>query len=316
MPSKEQRRIARLLGKQEASIKTAFAEFVRGSRSERTLKEIADRLQRRDVEGAMQIVDTHVARMGNVIPSIFAGAGEDEIADLQSKFGRTAIALSFDATETRAAQLIRESRLRFVRGFAQEQRRATTRALSASFMQGAGIEESARAFRASLGLSETQVAATQNYARLLSEGSREALQRTLRDRRFDRTLENAIDSNEPLEAETILRMVGRYSERLMMFRANTIARTETMQATGEARREAMSQVLEDLNIPRGDIVRVWNSTLDDKTRDSHAAMDGQEVGLDEPFTSGNGIEIMFPGDPAAPPEEIINCRCVVTNRVL
>jgi len=44
-------------------------------------------------------------------------------------------------------------------------------------------------------------------------------------------------------------------------------------------------------------------------------MDGQEVGLEEPFTDGDGNRLMFPGDPNAPPATTVSCRCVVTHRV-
>jgi hypothetical protein len=40
-------------------------------------------------------------------------------------------------------------------------------------------------------------------------------------------------------------------------------------------------------------------------------MDGQERGLNEPFDSPSGAQLMYPGDPDAPAEEVINCRCAV-----
>jgi hypothetical protein len=43
-------------------------------------------------------------------------------------------------------------------------------------------------------------------------------------------------------------------------------------------------------------------------------MHGQKVAIDEPFTSGLGNRLMYPADPAAPPEDSILCRCAVTVR--
>lgn len=54
---------------------------------------------------------------------------------------------------------------------------------------------------------------------------------------------------------------------------------------------------------------VHNSTLDDRTRPDHADADGQVVPLDEPFIVG-GDELMQPGDPNGPLDQILNCRCV------
>lgn len=58
----------------------------------------------------------------------------------------------------------------------------------------------------------------------------------------------------------------------------------------------------------------WDAITDDRTRDSHKAMDGQIRRVNEYFTTGNGNLMMFPGDTNAPIEEWINCRCNM-NRV-
>ena len=58
------------------------------------------------------------------------------------------------------------------------------------------------------------------------------------------------------------------------------------------------------------MIKEWASAEDSRVRESHAKADGDEVGLDEAFNVG-GSALMFPGDPAGPPKEIINCRCTV-----
>lgn len=55
----------------------------------------------------------------------------------------------------------------------------------------------------------------------------------------------------------------------------------------------------------------WLATLDSRTRDTHAELDGQVVDVDEPFVV-DGKEIMYPGDPfCAYPELVWNCRCTL-----
>ncbi len=71
----------------------------------------------------------------------------------------------------------------------------------------------------------------------------------------------------------------------------------------------MEQAIETGAISRTDVTFVWHATQDDRTRDSHAEMDGQEVAMGESFITGNGNALEFPGDPNGPPEEVINCRC-------
>ena len=51
--------------------------------------------------------------------------------------------------------------------------------------------------------------------------------------------------------------------------------------------------------------KVWIATLDNRTRHSHAMLDGVDIPLNEIF--GNGCT--RPKDPNGAPEEICNCRC-------
>lgn len=54
----------------------------------------------------------------------------------------------------------------------------------------------------------------------------------------------------------------------------------------------------------------WMASLDDRTREAHADLDGQSVEVDEPFHSQLG-DIMYPGDPMADPANVYNCRCTL-----
>lgn len=56
--------------------------------------------------------------------------------------------------------------------------------------------------------------------------------------------------------------------------------------------------------------REWLATLDNRTRHAHAILDGQRVGVNEPFKV-DGYEIMFPGDPTAKAYLVYNCRCTL-----
>lgn len=86
-------------------------------------------------------------------------------------------------------------------------------------------------------------------------------------------------------------------------RAQVIARTETHTAS----QHASIETAKELGIP---LTKQWIATGDQRTRDDHADADLQEQPMDEPFTVG-GAELQYPGDPDGPPEETINCRCVV-----
>lgn len=59
-----------------------------------------------------------------------------------------------------------------------------------------------------------------------------------------------------------------------------------------------------------DVVKQWDSTLDARTRDSHARLDGEIRELDKRFSNG----LKYPGDPGGSAAEVINCRCALLQR--
>ena len=89
-------------------------------------------------------------------------------------------------------------------------------------------------------------------------------------------------------------------------RAVRIARTEGHRIQCTAAMDAMEAAKE-----RGaDVLKQWDSTLDGRTRDSHAMVDGEIRELDKKFSNG----LMFAGDPNGVAGEVINCRCAVLQR--
>jgi HK97 family phage portal protein len=84
-------------------------------------------------------------------------------------------------------------------------------------------------------------------------------------------------------------------------RAETIARTELGSAYNHAGYQAAME-----NGAKG--IR-WIATPDSLTRDDHSEFDGQ-VRLDgDPYVGADGGTINYPGDPNAPANQVINCRC-------
>ena len=62
--------------------------------------------------------------------------------------------------------------------------------------------------------------------------------------------------------------------------------------------------------------KVWIATGDERTREWHLSMDGQEREIDEDFEDGNGNLIQYPGDPSAEPETVYNCRCAIKTHII
>jgi len=89
-------------------------------------------------------------------------------------------------------------------------------------------------------------------------------------------------------------------------RAQRIARTEVHAAIQSGSHEGMVQA--------GVEEREWLTSLDDSVRELHEPMNGQVRKVDEPFEDVDGNELMYPGDPNAPPETQVNCRCTTLSR--
>ena len=90
-------------------------------------------------------------------------------------------------------------------------------------------------------------------------------------------------------------------------RATTIARTETHAAASYATDAATRE----LNLPSQK--KRWVSVSDARTRSGHAAANGQEVGIDEPFLvpfNGQTVEMKYPHDGSGGAGNNINCRCL------
>ena len=58
--------------------------------------------------------------------------------------------------------------------------------------------------------------------------------------------------------------------------------------------------------------KVWIATADDRTRESHLLLDGEEMDIDKPFSNG----LMYPADPSGDPAEVYNCRCSMRDHIV
>ena len=86
------------------------------------------------------------------------------------------------------------------------------------------------------------------------------------------------------------------------------ARTMVTGAQNEGRQDSY-EYMQDNGVL---LNKVWMATHDERTRTSHAELDGEEVGINDPFSNG----LMYPGDPNGDPEEVYNCRCTMVTHVV
>lgn len=110
-----------------------------------------------------------------------------------------------------------------------------------------------------------------------------------------------------LRSEIVARRSADYAMKKLRERARTIARTELITAANRGARAAWSQAQQEGLLP-ATVKRRWTVTPDDRLCQRCMAMDGQTVGINEPFTSPEGLSVP---DPGLHP----NCRCVAVIEV-
>ena len=117
--------------------------------------------------------------------------------------------------------------------------------------------------------------------------------------RVAKTMTRAVDEGKT--TEQIAKLLTDQFDQWSTGRAMTVARTEVGAASNFGAFEGMQQA--------GIEQKEWLATDDDAVRETHQELDGEVVGIDEPFEI-EGLEADYPGDFGDPAEDT-NCRCSV-----
>lgn len=334
----ERLRIEELLKKFDAEIRAAFLAAVDDLRAGVDLQALIRALEAGDVRAAIDACHVEGAayhQLRRAFEAAYIEAGVDAVRALPTvtDWRGAVVGVRFDPSYPRAADWTAQHGAGLVQVFADDQRGAIRDVVEGSLRTGtnpraAAIQIAGPVNRATgkreggiLGLTRQQTGFVQNAREELSSGNPDQLThyltRQARDRGYDGLVKKAIASGKPLDVATINRMTGRYSDMLLKYRADVVARTESTQATSAARQEAMRQTLEAAGMTEADVERTWRATRDNRTRETHREMDGQKVqGLETAFTSPSGATLRYPGDPNAPASETIQCRCFVAMRLI
>lgn len=90
-----------------------------------------------------------------------------------------------------------------------------------------------------------------------------------------------------------------------MYKSERIVRTEGARVSSTAKLTS----IRDMKEQGADLVKVWDSTLDGKTRPEHGLLDGQWAEVNKPFKVA-GYKVEAPGMFGDPSQDC-NCRCVL-----
>lgn len=178
--------------------------------------------------------------------------------------------------------------------------------ISGGIAAGDTADEMAANIRDTITLTERQAQAVTNYRNLLEDLNRGALDRALRNTDYDAIVQTAINRGEFLTDAEIDRLVEDYADNYLDYRADTIARTESLRAANAGLRDSYRQAADRGVFPAEAVTRRWRIATDERVCpicQSIAANNKGGVGLDEDFESADG--------PVDDPPVHPSCRCTV-----
>jgi len=325
-----------LLATQEESVRAAFIEAITDIVNTVVLKIIVERLERGDIEGALQALQLDAAAFSKFelrLADAYNSGGLATVGNMPKVTDPQGhrVVFRFSVRNPAAEAWLRDHSSKLVTRIVEDQRVAIRLALTEGLERGqnprtTALEVVGRVNRATgrreggiVGLTAAQERYVTRARQELLSGDptqlRAYLDRERRDKRFDRTVLAAIRTGKPMPADVVSRMVGRYADRLLDLRGEMLARTETMIALGKSRDDAIRQQIEAGKIREEDVTKIWRSAGDNRVRHTHRSLNGKSVALDGSFHSASGAVLRYPGDPQAPISEISGCRCRVEYKI-
>lgn len=250
------------------------------------------------------VLERPIATLTELHDAVAAGAMADVAAASENTAlsGLTAPVYSRVAPDT--VEALTEAVTQLVTRLSVQAEATVDQVIAQGLANRLGVDGIARALRESVGLTPRQAMAVENFRRMLETGDRAALDRALRDRRFDRSIINALQQGNPLSPEKIERMVERYAERFRKHRAEMIARTETLKLANLGRSAAWAQFAERKGLGGDDVIRFWQTAADERVCPVCRLipiLNPQGRSMGQPYVSPDGNVMMPPQHPA--------CRC-------
>jgi hypothetical protein len=287
-------------------------------RDTNSLDDIESRIRAGDWSGAVQQIQDAALRFAAETHSQYVRSAETASKWLDDQPATADSLIRFDVTQPAVIQRARDNQLEKVYGFLDDQnqiaRQITQRALADGTAASLNPREIAQQFRDAIGLAPIQEQWLANYRRSLESGDyTRALGYELSSGHSDRTIAAAQDAGRTLTQDQIDLAVERFRQNALTYRAETIARTETLRNVHEGVRDSFEQAVSRGDVDADQLVKEWiHAGGEREPRASHLALDGTQVGFRDTFDVG-GVRMQFPGDSSAPVSETANCRCTVAH---
>lgn len=314
-----------LVSKFEPDLRRAFLASIDEIKDKVVLNRLVAALEAGDIERAINVLAIEQAAyevFQEARSAAYLASGRDAVATMP-RDALGPVVVRFDARSPGAERWLGQDSSNKITRIVEEQKQAVRLHLQDAMTRGdnpltAALDivgridpQTKRRVGGVLGLSGPQERAVAAARLELSDPATMTnfLGRKMRDRRYDHLIRKALSEERGLNAHEMHQVIGRYSDRLLKLRGETIGRTEMMAALHAGNRQAYQQAIDNGDLVKEEVKRSWDTTGDGKVRDTHQSLDGQTVGFDDYYISSSGAQILFPGDPNAPASEVINCRC-------
>src|SRR6185369_9632517 len=315
----------------EPRLQTAFLEAIYNQRNAAHVDQIAARLEAGDVDGALRAVGIDPANLrpfDKAFESAYESGGTTTARAIPALVDAKGfrVVVQFAIRNPQAEQWLRNYSSTLIKEIVDDQRKMVRNFLTDGLSKGLNPRTTAldlvgrlvngRREGGVIGLTASQEKWLSNYADELASDTPEAsLVRNLRDKRFDKTILKAAKNGEKIPADLQAKMLRNYRNNALKYRAETIARSETITALHAAQEEGVNQAIQSGAITQSQVKYVWHTAHDKRVRDTHRSMDNKVQPMGVPFVTGSGAHLLYPGDPSGPAAEVINCRCARLPRI-
>lgn len=345
--AKDQSDLDALAEKLEPALARAVRAYLNAQADAASLEALTAALKAGDIGEIEAIISNagaaHTGKIANALQDAAWAGGAYGANQVREGKAIRDVTFQFGRLNPSLVAWLQSYELNLIRQIDGKTREAIRAALVDGQIKGANPVEQARAVRDVIGLTPRQAKAVANYRRELetfhqkrgakSWGLGEQIsrrngrqtyavdekgevldnvkERRLRDFRYDRTLQRAMDTGKALKPEQIDRMVDAYRRKYLKLRAETIARTESLRAANAGALDAWRQAIDEGAAPRDLVFKLWETAHDEREcptcRETPKLNPKWGVPLNAMFQTPNGPVSMPPLHP--------DCRCVPIVRV-
>ncbi len=314
-------------------IQKIFLQVMQGIVDSAMINEMVKAIENKDEEALIKASGFNVASLGKILDAIeevYQNTAQATVSEWPTRIKTpTGVSLfSFNMRNPRVEQELKNYSGQFITRISDDVRYNIQAVLEQGMIRGDNPRTTAldivgridpvtkKRVGGVIGLDQRQVRWVSSARSYLENLDQRYFTLGLRDKRFDKTVEKAIENGSKLDPVIIEKLLTSYKNKALSYRAEAISRTETIQAINRAEMASVLQGIEEGVIQSKAVRKEWDDVGDSRERTTHRILGnryGRSKGIriDEAFVSPSGSRMMFPGDTSlgASAAEIVHCRC-------